>query len=491
MGSRESQVAMSKLIREGDCVIVRMHDDQSSHMLMVKGEQKLFRKRLLVDELVGAPYGSIFQFDGKNLALTRVPDEAVMSLDPAAVVGANDTTSDSVLESAAVAAGSSSSNTEVIKGDNSTYTDTNTAQKLGIDDIETLKDSGASGQSIIAALIANSDTWNNKTEFAQEKWLKKKQQRYIKRMRIIETTPLTLCDVYHTKTRDKICGLRADSLAHIVSHSGAYAGARVLVVESCIGLVVGAIANRLQGAGSVLAAYVGQQPHFELVDSMNLADDITGIIQPFSTQEMASAARDVQNYGFAAASAVPDVPDMPLPDGPVAEAAAAAALQRPPKRHNTTGRKAWDLPLVRHQLRVGFNSLVVACRYNVLPIVKKALHLLAPSSPFVLYCEFVDPLLECYQFMVKHTIAVRVTVSDTWMREFQTLPGRVHPQMYMTTSSGYILSGTYVGGIAAAEQAEVEARAQSAATAGADASERNRSNESGDVDHTLGKKRKM
>jgi len=31
------------------------------------------------------------------------------------------------------------------------------------------------------------------------------------------------------------------------------------------------------------------------------------------------------------------------------------------------------------------------------------------------------------------------------MREFQTLPGRVHPEMHMTTSAGFILSGIYVG----------------------------------------------
>ena len=31
------------------------------------------------------------------------------------------------------------------------------------------------------------------------------------------------------------------------------------------------------------------------------------------------------------------------------------------------------------------------------------------------------------------------------MREFQTLPGRVRPEMYMPTSGGYLLSGIYVG----------------------------------------------
>jgi hypothetical protein len=37
------------------------------------------------------------------------------------------------------------------------------------------------------------------------------------------------------------------------------------------------------------------------------------------------------------------------------------------------------------------------------------------------------------------------------MREFQTLPGRVRPDMFMSTSGGYILSGIYVGMVASSK----------------------------------------
>jgi tRNA (adenine-N(1)-)-methyltransferase non-catalytic subunit len=63
-------------------------------------------------------------------------------------------------------------------GDNRSYFDNNTAQKLKDTDIHNLRDSGASGSEIINSLIANSDTWTNKSEFAQEKWLKRKQKKY-------------------------------------------------------------------------------------------------------------------------------------------------------------------------------------------------------------------------------------------------------------------------------------------------------------------------
>ncbi len=68
-------------------------------------------------------------------------------------------------------------------------------------------------------------------------------------MRLIKCTPATLCEVYHNKSREKICGLRWDSLSQILSHSGIHAGRRVLIVESCIGLVVGSVAYRMRGEG--------------------------------------------------------------------------------------------------------------------------------------------------------------------------------------------------------------------------------------------------
>ena len=423
------------MIREGDTVIIRMHDDESSHMLMVKGTQKLFKRKVDVVGLVGAPYGSIFEVGTNNV--TRVKDGTILELDDVA---------DTEIAASGSEGMSSNPNEKknvVVKGDNSNYNDTNTAQKLTVDEIKKLKAQGASGSAIIQSLIANSDTWNAKTEFAQEKWLKRKAKRYIKLMRVMETTPTTLCEVYHTKSRDKICGLRHDSLAHILSHSGVWAGSRVLLVETCVGLLVGSFAYRMQGAGAIMAMYTGLQPHFELVDALNLSDDATSIIQPFSSKEMSTAVSDVLKDGFMKTTEEPAyVKPAFLEANPEKE-----STWVPGRSHNSTGRKPQDVAKVRWQLRLGMNSLVMACRYNIIPILKKALHLLVPSSPIVLYCEFVEPLNEAYLFLNHNDLALRMIVSDTWMREFQTLPGRVHPQMYMTTSSGYILTGVYAGGI--------------------------------------------
>jgi hypothetical protein len=98
------------------------------------------------------------------------------------------------------------------------------------------------------------------------------------------------------------------------------------------------------------------------------------------------------------------------------------------------------LTLVSH-----IHRLIIASKYRPLPILKQALYVLQPSSSFVVFHEFLEPLVDCYLYLQANALALRLVLSDTWMREFQTLPGRVRPDMFMSTSGGFILSGIYVG----------------------------------------------
>ena len=75
----------------------------------------------------------------------------------------------------------------------------------------------------------------------------------------------------------------------------------------------------------------------------------------------------------------------------------------------------------------------------------ECLHLLACGSPFVFYHEFMEPLVECYHYLLQREIGVRMVLADTWYREFQVLPGRTHPNMFVPTSGGYLLFGIYIG----------------------------------------------
>lgn len=88
--------------------------------------------------------------------------------------------------------------------DNRSYTDTNSAQKLSTTEIVGLRESGATGREIIQKLVENSETWDTKTDFSKQKYLKKKQQKYMPRVRFLPCTAESLCRTYRTKNPGKI-----------------------------------------------------------------------------------------------------------------------------------------------------------------------------------------------------------------------------------------------------------------------------------------------
>ena len=136
------------------------------------------------------------------------------------------------------------------------------------------------------------------------------------------------------------------------------------------------------------------------------------------------------------------------------------------------------------------DSLIIATRYDPTAMLLRLLPYLAPSCPFVVYHEFLEPLLETFRtlqsykvsdvddgggdvddgggevvgdgngkdksaaemqhrpqkqkqpMMLRRNVAVNLRLTDAWFREYQVLEGRTHPVMSMSQNGGYILMGT-------------------------------------------------
>ncbi len=97
------------------------------------------------------------------------------------------------------------------------------SQKLGASEIEELKQSGRGGKEVIQALIDNSETFKNKTEFSQAKWLKRKTAKHVPTFRAVRCTSLSLCRAYLSKEPHRVCHMREDSLARLLTLSNVQA----------------------------------------------------------------------------------------------------------------------------------------------------------------------------------------------------------------------------------------------------------------------------
>lgn len=87
------------------------------------------------------------------------------------------------------------------------------------------------------------------------------------------------------------------------------------------------------------------------------------------------------------------------------------------------------------------DGLIVASRFHPTPLLLSLLDFVAPSRPFVVYCQYKEPLLECYTKLRERGGVINLRLSETWLRNYQVLPDRSHPKLLMSGGGGYLLSG--------------------------------------------------
>uniref|UniRef100_A0A8C2DRT4 tRNA (adenine(58)-N(1))-methyltransferase non-catalytic subunit TRM6 n=1 Tax=Cyprinus carpio TaxID=7962 RepID=A0A8C2DRT4_CYPCA len=333
--------------------------------------------------------------------------------------------------------------------DNRHILDDGKSQKLTRDDIETLKEQGLKGQEIVQQLIDNSTTFKDKTEFAQEKYIKKKKKKYESDITILKPSTRLLAMMYHGREPGKICHLRYDTLAQILTLGNIHAGSKILVFETCAGLVLGSVMERMGGFGSVIQMYPGGGPtragmesfgfpsHFHetlhefplckvnalLAGTLDLSEkDADGNRRSESSQETSGVSEERSSEPQSMEVSVDQQEEM-----------------RRVERERLREQKVRFLPLL----------LLIASRFHPCPVLMGLLKFIAPSRPFVVYCQYREPLIECYTKLREQGGAISLRLTDSWLRHYQVLPNRTHPVLLMSGGGGYLLSGTTVAADAA------------------------------------------
>merc|ERR1712000_297511 len=82
-------------------------------------------------------------------------------------------------------------------------------------------------------------------------------KRHLQQVTLLRPTVMELCESNLKHSRQKACGLRFDNLSAILCQADVRTAGRYLVLDCAQGLVVGAIAQRLAGAGRVYRAFSG------------------------------------------------------------------------------------------------------------------------------------------------------------------------------------------------------------------------------------------
>eukprot|EP00980_Cylindrotheca_fusiformis_P002802 scaffold672_cov126-Cylindrotheca_fusiformis.AAC.3 len=444
----------STVVQEGEYVILVFADGRQIFAQCLKNWRgktppvKINKRTYPTSNLVGLPYGSVLEVGSSKLH--PLPDgEDVIPSYPDTSKPSDSAKSDTLAESI------TDSTLPPLEqaNDNRDLVDDNKSQGLNQSQVERLRRIGMEGSAIVGTLIENSATFENKTEYSKAKYVAKKQMKYQQRCRIVKCTPYSMCEAMFLKEPRKMLNLREDTLGQILSYSNICAGCQVLVMENCMGVVTGALAHRMGGYGKVISVYSGQQPaYLDMITRFNLTFAENHSIKWVHSGDIfianAASAEDTTEEDTEKLEREALVWPCPLQDH---TRAYLETMENPREKKNFLAKRCarFARKLTRHspiEAKEWLNerkcdSVVIATRYDPTASLLELLPYLAPSSPFVVFCEFIEPLAECFRTLQEQGLAINIRLSDTWMREYQVLPGRTHPNMNMSQSGGFLLTG--------------------------------------------------
>lgn len=160
--------------------------------------------------------------------------------------------------------------------DNRSIVDDGKSQKLSKEEIFQLQESGKSSKEIVSSLIENNKSFLDRTEYSQEKYLKKKEKKYFRYITIWKPNISSLHDIYFKLDHNKIGNLRMDSLSQLLSYSDVQSdGLYILYDSGSHGLPAAAMLNRIGSntKGYLINLHPGNVPQAALVHAMNFSTE--------------------------------------------------------------------------------------------------------------------------------------------------------------------------------------------------------------------------
>ncbi|KPI90565.1 hypothetical protein ABL78_0325 [Leptomonas seymouri] len=323
--------------------------------------------------------------------------------------------------------------------DNRDLVDDNTNQQLSNEEVAAIRREKGLGE-LLQTLKENSASYGTKTNFAQEKYLKKKQKKYGTLFKLERVTVDNLAEVHlptinpsDSAPDDARCiRLRADSLALILHHSDVHHNSRIIVYECTNGVLPACLLTRMGEDGRI----------FQILDK-NAQPDPTTAIKVFKLPGVKERWKAVPRHlGFLEGV---DDPEKKAKASDEQQASDVGdGTERALRGHGRTGVTQWVKGLEARDMLLTHpaDSLVICDSDSPQRALKDLLPFLANGGHIVVYSPFLEDLTG--PFVELRADCVNIQISETWYRHHQVLPKRTHPTVNMSTAGGYLLTAIKV-----------------------------------------------
>lgn len=342
-----------------------------------------------------------------------------------------------------------------------------------------MRENISDSKELIGNLVANSKSFNEKTEFSQEKYIKKKEKKYFDFIQIRKPTIRLVADIFYRQDPEKPLGLRIDSLSQLISYSGVNSTGTYLIYEAgTSGLVPAAFLNSMGSTGDARLIHIhpGNFPQKQAIQALNLDDDhlkkcvsvnIYSVLRQIHQssikgkeeaeklkQEVAESRKrkangDIEDEEGSKAKRPNVEVDPTEPEAIVVEtkeiekiievdpAAIVVETKEIVKKPKWQYENDEAIELLKNKV----DSLVIVSKEDPFSIVKELLPFVHHGRPVVIFHTIKEILMECYTSMKSLDRMINVRLMSNWMRNYQVLPMRTHPAVQIAGTSGYLLVG--------------------------------------------------
>ncbi|ALC38414.1 CG9596 [Drosophila busckii] len=337
--------------------------------------------------------------------------------------------------------------------DNRDIRDNGEAQALKSEDIEQLREACNESSKIIEKLVENSKTFHTRTEYSQDKYLLKKEKKYFEFVQIRQPTIRLMVDIFHRQDAEKIMGIRVDTLSQIISYSGVSGFGSYLLYESGTnGLLPAAMLNSM-GANTeatLVHMHPGNVPQKQALLALKLpleqqqrciSVNLYSVLREYYQGDKAEPVTETAEQPVEQ-----EEPVEPLSEegsDPIEPSSKKVKLDESTNSHKKSAQLRWQLENKRASelMQQKFDSLVMAAKEHPSNILQALLPLVKPSRPIVIFSTCKELLQETYMELKTSGKVTNLHVTSNWLRTYQILPNRTHPEVNMTGNSGYLLTG--------------------------------------------------
>ncbi|KAM3966572.1 tRNA methyltransferase 6 non-catalytic subunit [Aphomia sociella] len=341
--------------------------------------------------------------------------------------------------------------------DNRNIVDDGRSQKLTAAEIEVLKVDAAKASDIVETLITNSSTFHNKTEYSQHKYLKKKEKKYFEYIQILKPNLRIIAEVMYKLDPNKIQGIRIDTLSQVTSFANVYSeGVHLLYDSGSNGLLAATLLSAVgsKTSGKLIHMHPGNMSQKQALLAMNFEEEqlnrcisvnVYSVLRQFyqgcdtnNTTNIAENPLKRKNYQdieIGNKNKIPRLENDATSD--IASDNSEQSEQTEPKKPKWH----FDNIVASELIKEKVDSLVIACKEDPLNIFKELVEFVKPGRPFVIFYPVAEPLQQLYMTLRSYSNVAALRLTNNWMRNYQVLPERTHPEVMMNGSSGFLLTG--------------------------------------------------